>query len=92
MDSTRLNITSYLFFTDHPSQITDVNILPGINNHNNIVMITATIKSKFIDRSPRKTLAIAILVISQSQLKCIQRKSFALAIEFPQFLTENSDV
>ena len=46
-DSTRLDNTLDLFFTDHPSQIIDINILPGMSDHD-IVMITADIKSKFI--------------------------------------------
>ena len=32
-EPTRLNNTLDLFFTDHPSQITNINILPGMSNH-----------------------------------------------------------
>ena len=52
---TILDDTLDLFFTDHPSQIIDVNMLPGMNDHD-IMVITADIKSKFIDCSSRQTL------------------------------------
>ena len=42
-DSTRLDNTLDLFFTDHPSQVADTSILPGMSDHD-IVMITMGIK------------------------------------------------
>ena len=42
-EPTRFNNTLDLFFTDHPSQITSINILPGMSDHD-IVMFTADIK------------------------------------------------
>ena len=43
-EPTRLDNTLDIYFTDHPSQITDINILPGLSNHN-IIMVTADIKN-----------------------------------------------
>ena len=51
--STRLDNTLDLFFTDHPSQITDIKVLPGMSDHD-IVMITADIEPKFTVHLPRK--------------------------------------
>ena len=85
-DSTRLDNTLDLFFTDHPSQIIDINILPGMSDHD-IVMIIADIKSKFIYHSPRKT-----LLYHKANWNAIRGSLFAVATEFPRLLTENSDV
>lgn len=41
-EPTRFDNTLDLYFTDRPSQITDVSILPGMCDHD-IVMITADI-------------------------------------------------
>ena len=83
---TRLDDTLDLFFTDHPSQIIDVNMLPGMSDHD-IVVITADIKSKFIGCSSRKT-----LLYHKANWNTIRESFFALATEFPLLLTENSDV
>ena len=37
---TRLDNTLDLFFTDHPSQITDISVLPGMSDHNIVLWWT----------------------------------------------------
>ena len=83
---TTLDDTLDLFFTDHPSQIIDVNMLPSMSDHD-IMVITADIKSKFIDRSSRKT-----LLYHKANWNAIRESLSALVTEFLQLRTENSDV
>ena len=85
-DSTRLDNTLDLFFTDHPTQVADTTILPGISDHH-IVMIIADIKPKLTDHPPRKT-----LLYHKADWNSIRGNLYALATDFPRLLTENSDV
>ena len=83
---TRLDNTLDLFFTDHPSQIIDINMLPGMSDHD-IMVITADIKSKFIDRSSRKLYRI----IKPTGMQ-LEKVFLHLQLNFIRLLTENSDV
>ena len=85
-EPTRLDNTLDLFFTDHPSQITDVSILPGMSDHN-ILMIIADIKPKFTTQLPRK-----IFLYRKANWNAIRQNLLVLANDFPQLLTENTDV
>ena len=69
-----------LFFTDHPSQVADTSILPGMSDHDIVMIIT----DKPIDHPPRK-----ILLYHKA---AIRENLFALATDFPRLLTENNDV
>jgi len=68
-------------FTDHPSQIIDINVLPGMSDHD-IVIITAEIKTKFKVQSPRLYHKADWNAIRQSLL-CLQ------LISSDHLLTEN---
>jgi len=85
-EPTRLGNTLDLFFTDHPSQITDINVLPGMSDYD-IVMITANIKLKFAVQLPRK-----VLLYHKANWNAIRQSLLTLATDFPKLSSKNSDV
>ena len=76
-EPTRLNNMLDLFFTDHPSQITNINILPGTGDHD-IVMITADIKPELTVQPSRK-----VFFYHKANWNTIKQNLFALANLFP---------
>ena len=81
-EPTRLDNT-LIYFTDHPSQITDINILPD-----NIVMVTADIKLKFIAQQPPRK----IFLYHKANWDAIRQNLIVFANDFPQLLIENANV
>ena len=75
-----------LFFTDHPSQISNIKNFPGMSDHD-IVMITADIKPEFIVQSSQK-----VFLYHKANWNANRQNLFALANLFPHLLTTNSDV